>query len=254
MEPLLLGIVSARCYNEPSFTCSLVESRTIMTHDVSQSAEDDLILLHEEIAIEDDPLAAGPADVAGQPAPRNEALQLLRETVETIVLALIMFLIIRQGIQNYRIESHSMEPNFYENQFVLVNKLAYRLGEPQRGDVVVFHNPNNVKEDYIKRIIGLPGDALEFRDDIVYVNGLPLDEPYTNPPTRAPFGSQTIVVEDDHLFVMGDNRPKSSDSRYFGQLDQDLLVGKPWVRIWPVSEWARVGHIDLVPGQPTTVD
>ena len=92
----------------------------------------------------------GPA--VEQASQSDEAMQMLREVVETVVLALVMFLIIRQGVQNYRIESHSMQPNFYEGQFVLVNKLAYRLGEPQRGDVVVFHNPDNAKEDYIKRV------------------------------------------------------------------------------------------------------
>ncbi len=88
---------------------------------------------------------------------QNQAWQILRELLETVVLALVIFLVIRQGVQNYRIESHSMEPNFSENQFVLVNKLAYRFGDPKQGDVIVFHNPNNPAEDYIKRIVGLPG-------------------------------------------------------------------------------------------------
>src|SRR5262249_19029952 len=81
---------------------------------------------------------------------------LLRELVETVVLSLIIFLLIRQVFQNYRIESHSMQPNFYEGQFILVNKLAYKLGQPARGEVLVFHNPNNLSEDYIKRVIALP--------------------------------------------------------------------------------------------------
>jgi signal peptidase I len=135
-----------------------------------------------------------------------------------------------------------------------VNKLAYRLGEPQRGDVVVFHNPANPKEDYIKRIVGLPGDTVDFRDGIAYVNGLPLDEPYVNPPTRGAISGGPTVIPDDHLFVMGDNRPNSRDSRAFGALEQELVVGKAWVRVWPVSEWGRVGHIDLIPGQPSTVE
>ena len=96
---------------------------------------------------------------------RMTAGSLLRELIETVVLALILFLVIRQVVQNYRIESHSMEPNFYEGQFVLVNKLAYKLGTPHRGEVLVFHNPNNTKEDYIKRIIGLPGDQVEVIGD-----------------------------------------------------------------------------------------
>ncbi len=86
---------------------------------------------------------------------------LLRELIETVVLSLILFLIIRQVIQNYRIESTSMLPNFHEGQFVLVNKLAFKLGEPHRGEVLVFHNPDLPSEDFIKRIIGLPGDSVE---------------------------------------------------------------------------------------------
>jgi signal peptidase I len=184
----------------------------------------------------------------------SEAMQYLRELVETVVLALIMFLIIRQGIQNYRIESHSMEPNFYEDQFVLVNKLAYRLGEPARGDVVVFNNPANPKEDYIKRIIGLPGDTVEFADGTAYVNGLPLDEPYVRPPTYGAVSSAPVLVPADHIFVMGDNRPNSRDSRAFGPLTEDLIVGRAWLRVWPFSEWGTVGHVDLIPGEPFLPD
>ena len=170
---------------------------------------------------------------------------ILRELVETIVLSLLIFLLIRGVVQNYRIESLSMQPNFYEGQFILVNKLAYRLGEPERGDVVVFHNPNNPSEDYIKRIIGLPGDTLEVRDQQIILNGQLLDEPYaTNPiSTFDQFGP--TVVEPDHIFVMGDNRPNSSDSRRIGAIDEELIVGRAWVRVWPVQEWEVIRHPDL---------
>ncbi len=203
--------------------------------------------------VTDDPQAVddnapGPDDA---PSQRSEFLSMAREIVETVVLSLIIFLVIRQGIQNYRIESHSMEPNFYDGQYVLVNKLAYKLGEPQRGDVVVFHNPNNPDEDYIKRIIGLPGDTVSFDGGRVYINGQPLDEPYVNPPTNGSFGAGPTVVDDGYIFVMGDNRPNSRDSRVFGELSEDLMVGKAWVRIWPLTEIGQVGHIELVPGELT---
>jgi len=172
-----------------------------------------------------------------------------REIVETVVLSLIIFLVIRQGVQNYRIESHSMEPNFFDGQYVLVNKLAYKLGEPHRGDVVVFHNPSNPDEDYIKRIIGLPGDTVSFGDGFVYINGQPLDEPYVRPPADGGRPNPPVTVADGHIFVMGDNRPNSRDSRVFGPLSEDLMVGKAWVRIWPLSKIGGVGHIDLVPGE-----
>ena len=108
-----------------------------------------------------------------------------RELIETVVLSLIIFLVIRQLVQNYRIENHSMEPNFYEGQFVLVNKLAYKLGQPDRGDVVVFHNPRNTNEDYIKRIVGVPGDQVEIREGHAYINGQLLPEDYPHQPYPA---------------------------------------------------------------------
>jgi signal peptidase I len=177
---------------------------------------------------------------------------MVRELIETVVLSLIIFLLIRQVVQNYRIENHSMEPNFYEGQFVLVNKLAYRLGQPDRGDVVVFHNPRNTNEDYIKRIIGLPGDTVEVHDASVYVNGELLNEDF--PHNYIPPGEYMppVTVDDGQLFVMGDNRPNSSDSRVFGPISQDLAVGKAWLRIWPLDKFGIVEHEDLEQAAPTT--
>lgn len=175
---------------------------------------------------------------------------LLRELVETVVLSLILFLIIRQVIQNYRIESTSMLPNFHEGQFVLVNKLAFKLGEPHRGEVLVFHNPDLPSEDFIKRIIGLPGDVVEIHGKQVFVNGKLLDEPFDHhlPDDNYQFGP--VTVEDNTLFVMGDNRPNSKDSRVIGAIPEDLLVGKAWLRVWPLNEFGFIKHYQLEPGVP----
>lgn len=172
----------------------------------------------------------------------SSAWMILREVTETVVLALIIFLLMRQVIQNYRIESHSMEPNFSEGQFILVNKLSYILGEPSRGDVVVFHNPNNKDEDYIKRVIGLPGDTLHITNQQVFINDTLLDEEYIQYQIRSGEELGPLVIEPGNLFVMGDNRPNSSDSRRFGQLSQELLVGKAWLRVWPANRWGLVEH------------
>lgn len=180
---------------------------------------------------------------------------MLREMLETVVLSLIIFLLMRQVVQNYRIESQSMEPNFCEGQFILVNKLAYVLGEPKRGDVLVFHNPSNQDEDYIKRIIGLPGDTLSIRNQQVFINGddsnSALDEPYLSNKNSSGETVGSLLVEPDRLFVMGDNRSNSQDSRsgQVGQLSQDLIVGKAWLRVWPFDRWGLVQHHDLEPGQ-----
>jgi signal peptidase I len=188
------------------------------------------------------PPGANVADADPQP---SMTWMLLRELVETVVLSLVIFLLIRQVVQNYRIESHSMEPNFVEGEFILVNKLAFRLGAPERGDVVVFHNPNNTDEDYIKRVIGLPGDTVEVYDQTVFINGKPLQEdfPHNEIARGTQYGPQ--LIEPGQLFVMGDNRPHSSDSREFGPLNQELMVGKAWVRVWPLTKFGAVQHYDL---------
>jgi signal peptidase I len=176
---------------------------------------------------------------------------LLRELLETIVLSLVIFLLIRVVIQNYRIESHSMEPNFREGQFILVNKLAFKFGEPSRGEVIVFHNPGNVEEDYIKRVIGLPGDEVEIRDQTVYISGQELAEPYATNPFRDNYGPE--VVPPNHLFVMGDNRGNSSDSRRIGPIPEELIVGQAWLRVWPFDKWGFITHYKLEPGQAVGV-
>lgn len=178
----------------------------------------------------------------------SAAWVLFRELLETIVLSLIIFLLIRQVIQNYRIESHSMQPNFYEGEFILVNKLAFKLGDPSRGEVIVFHNPQNPDEDYIKRVIGLPGDTVEIHGQTVMVNGEIFEEPYSLNQFRPGenFGPQ--VVPTDQLFVMGDNRGNSSDSRRIGSIPENLVVGQAWLRVWPLDRWGLIEHYDLEPG------
>lgn len=201
-------------------------------------------------------LSSGAVDAADEPSPEAVAPAqpslgwvLLREIVETVVLALVIFLLIRQVVQNYRIESHSMRPNFEEGQFILVNKLAFKLGAPERGDVIIFHNPNNTKEDYIKRVIGLPGDTVEVRGQTVYINSRPLPEEYPLNAFAPNSHFGPIVVEADRLFVMGDNRGNSTDSRAFGPLSEEHIVGKAWVRVWPVSQFGLIQHYDLEPAE-----
>ena len=195
-----------------------------------------------------------PSEEAALTDPNQPSMSwiILREVVETVVLSLVIFLLIRQVVQNYRIESHSMEPNFYEGQFILVNKLAYKLGQPDRGEVLVFHNPSDHNEDWIKRIIGLPGDTIEIHDGQVFINGKVLDQPFgPNPfPEGYLFGPQ--LVEPNHLFVMGDNRPNSRDSRYVGAIDESLVVGQAWLRVWPMNKFGLVAHYQLEPGVPAT--
>lgn len=165
---------------------------------------------------------------------------MVREVVETVGLAVIIFLIIRVGIQNYRIEGASMEPNFHDGEYLIVNKLAYRLGEYERGDVIVFKYPNDPSKDYIKRVIGLPGDTVEIRGGELYVNNTLINEPYPHMPNVR--DEPPTVVEAGHLYVMGDNRPASSDTRSWGQLGQEFVIGQAWLAIYPINQFGLVEH------------
>lgn len=196
------------------------------------------------------PAESTPAEESAESSQPPMAWMLLRELVETVVLSLVIFLLIRMVVQNYRIESHSMLPNFHEGQFILVNKLAYKLGEPARGEVVVFHNPRNPDEDYIKRVIGLPGDTVAIYGQTVYINDEPLPQPYATNPLPAGYVFEPQEVPPHHIFVMGDNRPNSQDSRFasVGPINEDLIVGKAWLRVWPFAEFGLVTHYHLEPG------
>ncbi len=173
------------------------------------------------------------------PAAPSSASRLLRELVETIVLTVLIFLGIRLVIQNFKIEGSSMEPTLHSGQFLLVNKLAYRgSGEPQRGDIIVFKSWTPDK-DFIKRVIGMPGDTVEIRDSSVWINGERLEESYLDQATTGP--DQVTHLGEDQYFVMGDNRNNSSDSRSHGALQGDQIIGKAWFTYWPP------GKIGFVP-------
>jgi signal peptidase I len=162
----------------------------------------------------------------------------LRELVETILLTLVIFFIIRFAVENYKIEGYSMQPNFQDGQFLLVNKLSYMVGHPQRGDVIVFHFPLNVTKNYIKRVIGLPGEQIQIRQGQVYVNGALIDERYPLNHADYDWGPETVAA--DEYFVLGDNRPESSDSHYWGSVPAKDVVGKAWITYWPPQAWGTV--------------
>ncbi len=165
-------------------------------------------------------------------------LPALRELAETILLTLVIFFMIRFAVENYRIEGYSMEPNFHDGQFLLVNKVVYFLHHPQRGDVIVFHFPQNVKKNYIKRVIGLPGEKVRIQEGRLYVNDGLIDEPY--PFNHADYDWGPVTIGPDEYFVLGDNRPESSDSHFWGMLPAKLIVGKAWVSYWPPQLWGIV--------------
>lgn len=162
----------------------------------------------------------------------------LRELVETILLTLVIFFIIRFAVENYKIEGYSMLPNFQDGQFLLVNKISYMVGHPQRGDVIVFHFPLNTTKNYIKRVVGLPGERIQINQGHVFVNGGLIDERYPLNHAEYDWGPETVAA--DEYFVLGDNRPESSDSHYWGPVPAKDIVGKAWITYWPPQAWGTV--------------
>lgn len=159
--------------------------------------------------------------------------RLVLEIMETAVLTLLLFLAVRVAVQNYQVQGPSMTPTLLNTQYILVDKVDYYLHAPQRGDVIVFVAPPNPSEDYVKRIIGLPGDTV--RIDVngnVYVDGVHIDEPYVNDLTN-PYGPHTWIVAPNDYFVLGDNRGDSSDSRAWGFVPRQNNVGKAMMVYWP---------------------
>ena len=198
--------------------------------------------------------------------PPATARVLIRDLVQTIILALIIFLAFRFAVQNYRVEGPSMEPTVSGGQHLLVNRLVYLRFEtaglpdflpfvngaadgsvyafhpPHRGEVVVFRFPEE-ERDFVKRVVGLPGDTVEIRAGQVFVNGEALDEPYVTEPDSDDM--RPITVSEGAYFVLGDNRRRSDDSRPRGTgpasqwrpVPADSIVGRAWLRYWPLAEW-----------------
>lgn len=155
------------------------------------------------------------------------------DTVETILLALVLFLVINTLSARVRVENVSMKPTLQPGEFLLVNRVAYKLGEPSIGDIVVFHAPGTTEMDYIKRIVGLPGDLVRISEGTVSVNDQPLYEPYIADPPN--YTGEWVVPEGEY-FVLGDNRNNSSDSHLWGFVPREDIVGKALLIYWPLSE------------------
>jgi signal peptidase I len=166
----------------------------------------------------------------------------LLDAIETIVMALALFVIMYLFLfQPHQVRGNSMLPNFYDKEYLLTDKISYRLTTPKRGEVVIFKAPKNEEYDYIKRIIGLPGEMVGIRDGQVYINDQVLRENYLPADTKTAGGlflkeGQTIPVPDGSYFVLGDNHDHSSDSRDWGPVPKDNVIGKAWLRYWPLDK------------------
>ena len=171
--------------------------------------------------------------------PRSKVFRFFLDVIETIILSVLLFLGINAISARIRVDGHSMEPTLHSGEFVIVNKLAYKFGYPDRGEVIVFHYPRDPDQEYIKRIIGLPGDRIMIGDGKVLVNDRPVQEPYIASPPN--YQSEWTVPEDS-LFVLGDNRNNSSDSHNWGPVPMDYVIGKALIVYWPPDEWGFIDH------------
>lgn len=182
----------------------------------------------------------------------------MRGLLGTILLAGLVFVLISTSFQNFRVEGDSMKPNVTDGEFVVVNKAAYRrvhlgwlgtvlpfvsknpspFGSPKRGEVIVFERSGPTERDLIKRVIGLPGETIELRRGVVYINGQAVEEKYIARPSEDSLAPQRIPP--DSYFVMGDNRVVSFDSRSFGPIPRKNIIGKAWFSYWPTRDFGLI--------------
>jgi signal peptidase I len=205
-----------------------------------------------------------------------------RELVETVILAVLIFFAVKAVIQNFRVDGASMEPSLHNEQYLLVNKAIYfrldmdRIHDflpfvpadnendrhlfraPRRGDVVVFRFHLQPDRDFIKRVIGVPGDTVEVRDGTVFINGAPLEEDYVQDPPNYTYGPRTVPA--GHYFVLGDNRRNSSDSHAWATqcapeqncdfVPEENIIGQAWLTYWPFDDLGLINNKTLKPSAP----
>lgn len=176
------------------------------------------------------------------PVEKAEWKRFAFDLLETVGLAIILFIIINTISARVRVDGLSMTPTLQNGEFVLVNRLAYQLGTPTRGDIIVFRSVNQPDLDLIKRIIGVPGDTITIGGGRVVVNGTSLVEPYIK---AEPQYSGHWAVPEGYIFVLGDNRNNSEDSHVWGLLPLRNVIGKGLLIYWPPPEWAMIDHVQI---------
>ncbi|MFC1975517.1 signal peptidase I [Chloroflexota bacterium] len=176
------------------------------------------------------------------------AWAVVREIGETILLTLIIFFLIQTVIRNFRVVGTSMIDNLHDGQYLIIDKLTYSefyrdtlgWGGPRHGDVIVFEPPNRPDEDYVKRIVGLPGETIEVKDGKIFIDGEELAEPFL--PKVPRYQVSKMVIPEGHVYVLGDNRNNSNDSHNWGVLPIENIVGRAWLSYWPPDQWGVIPH------------
>ena len=178
-----------------------------------------------------------------QPSQTDNWKRFILDILETVILAVILYFGINAISARVRVDGLSMNPTLQHGEYVLVSRLTYRTGEPERGDIIVFSFPVDQKQDLIKRVIGLPGETVNIRNGEVLINGMKLEEPYI---AQSPVYNGTWTVGAGELFVLGDNRNDSKDSHQWGLLPIENIIGKALLIYWPPPEWKLINHTEEV--------
>ncbi len=184
-----------------------------------------------------------PVNKLTEKSKRSSCLGFFIDTLEVLLLSLVLFLAINALSARVRVENVSMKPTLQPGDFLLINRVGYKFGDPAIGDIIVFHAPGVNDMDYIKRVIGLPGDHVRIADGIVYVNNQPLYEPFI---AEAPRYFGEWDVPSGEYFVLGDNRNNSSDSHSWGFVPREDIVGRALLIYWPLSEMTILRNRDIV--------
>jgi signal peptidase I len=184
-------------------------------------------------------------DIPKLPRPRIGQFRAVKEAINTLLFLIAVFTVLQLALPRSEVHGRSMEPTFVEGQRLIISRINYMLGDPQRGDIIVFNSPQARDDDpsLIKRVIGLPGELVEIRDGEVYINGQRLDEPYIKEPCTRQCRDRQWQLADDEYFVMGDNRNVSNDSRAFGPIKHSAIIGEALFRYWPLN---AIGFIHRV--------
>ena len=169
-------------------------------------------------------------------------MKLLRDIGITILIALAVFGLLRVSLQGYMVRGSCMLPGIQDQDWVMVSKAAYFFTDPDHGDVIILQPPFQTEHPFIKRVIALPGDTIEVKDGKVYLNGIPLTEPYIAQPPRYVLSAREIP--EGEYFVLGDNRNNADDSHIWGTVPRENIIGKVWFIYWPPQHWRVVGGYD----------
>lgn len=167
----------------------------------------------------------------------------LRDAIITFGLALLFFVIFNTSLQASIVQDVSMQPTLVAGQRIIIVKIFYYFSEPKRGDIIIVHPPIDLEKEFVKRLVGLPGDTIEIKEHQVYVNNIPLNEPYLKNQPAYTYGPFT--VPENNYFLLGDNRNNSTDSHFNWTVTRDEIVGKACWRIWPPDKWGSPGNYPL---------